>query len=200
MKTSKLIAALALSLFGATAAAQNAGPSFFVAPKVGVFKSTTDLPFSFYAAAEVGVVTPLLDRRLALVVEGSWHRPVLVGDLTEAQLSGGSGGFGMAERQVAVMLSAVYRMPVGPPGLTLYGGAGPGAYHHHVRTTAFGSTHIETQLTFGAQALVGGEYKLGPGGLFAEAHYHFTQIDFLTTGPATVGGFLALSAGYRLLF
>ena len=50
----------------------------------------------------------------------------------------------------------------------------------------------------GFQLLGGLEYKLGPGGVFAEVHYHFTRVGFLTTGDVNIGGFLAAGVGYRL--
>ncbi len=57
---------------------------------------------------------------------------------------------------------------------------------------------MEKEGTVGFQLLGGAELRLGPGGLFLEAHYHFTNVDFLTTGNVNVGGFLAASLGYRL--
>lgn len=208
MKTT--LKALLLSvLVSAPALAQPAGSGksqigLLLAPKVGFFKTTTSLQGAFYAGGELGYLTPLLGRKLAVVAEASWHKPTLIGTVTDPQLGSGSGSFGMTERQVAVLLSAVYRASglfgSGPlAALTPYGGLGPGLYLHTVTTDAFGSRHVETENTFGFQALVGAEYALGPGGVFFEVHYHFTQVDLRTTGAANVGGFLAASLGYRLV-
>ncbi len=208
MKTT-LKALLVSVLVSASALAQSGGSArpqlgLLFAPKVGFFKTTTALQGAFYAGGELGYLTPLLDRKLAIVAEGSWHKPTLIGTVADPQLAAGTGSFGMTERQVAVLLSAVYRASglfgSGPlAALTPYGGLGPGLYLHTVTTDAFGSRHVETQGTFGFQVLAGAEYTLGPGGVFFEVHYHVTQIDLRTTGAANVGGFLAASLGYRLV-
>ena len=56
-----------------------------------------------------------------------------------------------------------------------------------------GINHIDTAASYGDA-----ELRLGPGGLFLEAHYHFTKVGFVTTGNVNVGGFLAAGVGYRL--
>ncbi len=207
MKTT-LKALLVSALVSASALAQSGAGKpqigLLLAPKVGFFKTTTSLQGAFYAGGELGYLTPLLGRKLAVVAEASWHKPTLIGTVADPQLASGSGSFGMTERQVSVLLSAVYRASglfgSGPlAALTPYGGLGPGLYLHTVTTNAFGSRHVETEGTLGVQVLAGAEYTLGPGGVFFEVHYHFTKVDLRTTGPANVGGFLAASLGYRLV-
>ena len=65
-------------------------------------------------------------------------------------------------------------------------------------TQSFGSTYIETEGKLGFQLQAGADYQLGPGAAFLEFRYHFTNVDFVATDNANVGGFLALGAGYRL--
>jgi hypothetical protein len=77
-------------------------------------------------------------------------------------------------------------------------GAGPGLYLHQATAQAFGANTVEKEGTLGFQLLGGAELRLGPGGLFLEAHYHFTRVGFLTTGSVNVGGLLAAGLGYRL--
>ena len=176
------------------AAPAQLGGTILLAPKLGFFKTTTPLSGAFFLGAEAGYLTPLLNNRLAIVAEFNFHQPNVSGTLSDPQLQG-DGAYTLTEREMALLLSAVYRFE-GP--LTPYVGAGPGLYLHRARAVAFGSTYTETEGTVGFQLLGGLEYKLGPGGLFAEVHYHFTRVGFLTTGNVNVGGFLAAGVGYRL--
>jgi opacity protein-like surface antigen len=177
-----------------TTAAAPRGGAILLAPKLGFFKTTTPLSGAFFLGAEAGYLTPLLNNRLAIVAEFNFHQPNVSGTLSDPQLQG-DGAYTLTEREMALLLSAVYRFE---GTLTPYVGAGPGLYLHRARAVAFGSTYTETEGTVGFQLLGGLEYKLGPGGLFAEVHYHFTRVGFLTTGNVNVGGFLAAGVGYRL--
>ncbi|RKH32080.1 outer membrane beta-barrel protein, partial [Corallococcus sicarius] len=176
------------------------GP-FFIAPKVGFIKTTTSLSGDLYLAAEVGYLTPLLKRRLALVLEVNYHRPSMTGTLRGPQMDNlgqpVERPYTLAEREVALQLSAVYRVPRGLGPLTPYVGAGPGLYLHRATVEAFDTTASESRGALGFQVLAGAELPLGPGGAFLEAHYHFAPVDFLTTGDVNVGGVLA-AVGYRL--
>lgn len=176
------------------AAPARLGGTILLAPKLGFFKTTTPLSGAFFLGAEAGYLTPLLNNRLAIVAEFNFHQPNVSGTLSDPQLQG-DGAYTLTEREMALLLSAVYRFE---GTLTPYVGAGPGLYLHRARAVAFGSTYTETEGTVGFQLLGGLEYKLGPGGLFAEVHYHFTRVGFLTTGNVNVGGFLAAGVGYRL--
>jgi opacity protein-like surface antigen len=170
------------------------GGRILLAPKLGFFKTTTPLSGAFFLGGEVGYLTPLLDNRLAIVAEFDYHQPNVSGTLSDPQLQA-DGSYKLTEREMAVLLSAVYRFE---GTLTPYVGAGPGLYLHRAKAEAFGNTYTETEGTVGFQLLGGLEYKLGPGGLFAEVHYHFTRVGFLTTGDVNIGGFLAAGVGYRL--
>jgi opacity protein-like surface antigen len=180
----------------AAEASQAPGGRILLAPKLGFFKTTTPLSGAFFLAGEVGYVTPLLDNRLAIVAEFDFHQPNVKGTLSDPQLQA-DGAYTLTEREMAVLLSAVYRFE---GTLTPYVGAGPGLYLHRAKSEAFGNTYTETESNVGFQLLGGLEYTLGPGGLFAEVHYHFTRVDFLTTGDVNVGGFLAAGVGYRFRF
>jgi len=175
-----------------------------VAPKVGFFKSTSALAAAPYIGVEVAYLTPLLDRRLAISLEGTWYRPSLDGSTPSSQLTingtTADSSYQLSERQFALLLSFVYRLQDLAPHLTPYGGLGPGFYLHRTSETSFGTTNVETEGSLGFQLLAGADYTLGPGAAFLEVHYHFTRVDFLTTGNANVGGFLAMSVGYRFIF
>jgi hypothetical protein len=193
-----VLALLVLAQAPAPATSESEGDSILLAPKVGFFKSTTPLEGAPYFALEAGYVTPLLHRRLAIVVEGSFHQPKVSGTLRDPQLTLGDEEYRLTEREIAILLSAVYRFEGALGSITPYAGAGPGLYLHQVTAQAFGATTVEKEGTVGFQLLGGAELRLGPGGFFLEAHYHFTQVDFLTTGQVNVGGFLAAGLGYRL--
>ena len=175
-------------------AAPEPGGRILLAPKLGFFKTTTPLSGAFFLGAEAGYLTPLLGNRLAIVAEFDFHQPDVRGTLSDPQVQGDA-SYTLTEREMAILLSAVYRFE---GTLTPYVGAGPGLYLHRAQAEAFGSTYTESEATLGFQLLGGAEYKLGPGGVFAEVHYHFTRVGFLTTGDVNIGGFLAAGVGYRL--
>ncbi len=189
---------------GGTVTAEQQRLGLLLAPKVGFFKSTSSLNGAAYVGVEVGYITPLLEHKLAIMLEGTWYRPALNGATPSPQLtingSTADPSYRLSERQFAALLSLVYRADDLVPRLVPYGGLGPGLYIHKSTATAFGTTNTETEGSLGFQLLAGAEYALGPGGAFLEIHYHFTRVDFLTTGNANVGGFLAASLGYRFVF
>ncbi|GEN06087.1 hypothetical protein SAMN05443572_102800 [Myxococcus fulvus] len=179
------------------------GGNVLLAPKVGFFKSTTALGGDLYLGLELGYVTPWLERRLVVTLEVGYHRPQTTGVLTDPQLGGfgappPDGRYTLAVREVAFLLSAVYRFERAFGSLTPYVGGGPGLYLHRATSDLFGATASESGGGLGLQALLGVELPLGPGGLFLEAHYHLAPLDFVTTGDVNVGGFLAGGLGYRL--
>ncbi|NPC71715.1 hypothetical protein D7Y27_42665 [Corallococcus sp. AB004] len=197
--------ALALLAAAALAAApsskkDNGGP-LFIAPKVGFIKPVTSLGGDLFLGGEVGYLTPFLQRRLALVLEVNYHRPSTTGTLRGPQLDNLGqpieAPYTLAEREVAIQLSAVFRFPRALGPLTPYVGAGPGLYLHRATVESFDSTTSESGGGLGFQALAGAELPLGPGGAFLEAKFHFAPVDFLTTGDVNAGAVLA-ALGYRL--
>jgi hypothetical protein len=173
---------------------------FLVAPKLGLFEPTSRLSGAFFLGIEAGYVTPALDDRLAVVLELDWVRPRASGAVADPRVVAGDGAYNLGNAEVGVLLSAVYRVEDALPGLTPYGGLGPGLYFHRAATQAFQNTYVETEGRVGLQLMGGADYTLGPGAAFAEVRYHFSRVDFLSTGSANVGGFLALGVGYRLRF
>jgi hypothetical protein len=204
MSSLSLLAALALTAAPPPPTTDVQAPAaqpegrILLAAKAGYFKSTSPLQGALYVGGEAGYITPLLDNRLAIVAEFNYHEPTVSGTLTDPRIGEGSGGYTLIEREMALLLSAVYRFHGALGSVTPYLGAGPGLYLHRATSQAFGQNVIESEGTVGFQFLGGAEMRLGPGGLFAEAHYHFTRIGFLSTGDVNVGGFLAASVGYRL--
>jgi opacity protein-like surface antigen len=197
-----LVTLTALASSGVPDDEEARGGSLLLAPKVGFFKSTTALRGDLFLAAEVGYLTPLLQRRLAVTLEVNYHRPRVTGSLSDPQLGGfgappPDGTYSVALREAAFLLSAVFRFDEALGRLTPYVGGGPGLYLHRATADIFGTVASESDGSFGLHALAGLELPLGPGGAFFEARYQFTPVDFITTGEVNVGGFLA-SLGYRL--
>jgi opacity protein-like surface antigen len=199
-KQEPALAPLTLPPPAAPAAKSSSAGSLLLAPKIGVFASTTRLKDAFFLGAEAGFLTPLLDHRLAAILEIDWSRPSAQGAITDPQLSYAGqpvdGSYDLHESQLGILLTAVYRFEDAAPDFTPYGGAGPGLYYHRAAITSFGQTNVESESKLGFQLLAGGEYRLGPGGAFIEAHYHFARVDFANTGRVNAGGF-AFAAGYR---
>lgn len=202
-----VLAALTTLAAARTPAASSAdslgGGHVLLAPKVGFFKSTAPLDGDLYLGIELGYVTPLLKRRLMVALEVNYHRPQSSGTLTDPQLGGfgapaPDGRYTLAVREVAFLLSAVFRFERAVGSLTPYVGGGPGLYLHRATTDFLGATASESGGGLGLQALAGLELPLGPGGAFVETHFHLARVDFRTTGDVNVGGFLAGALGYRL--
>jgi hypothetical protein len=195
-----VLALLVLTQAPAAAEPASEGDSILLAPKVGFFKSTTPLGGAPFFAVEAGYVTPLLGRRLAIVAEVGFHQPKTSGTLDDPNftLEDQEHAYQLTEREIAILLSAVYRFEGALGSITPYAGIGPGLYLHQATSQAFGATTVEKEGTLGFQLLGGAELRLGPGGLFLEAHYHFTNVGFVTTGSVNIGGFLAAGVGYRL--
>lgn len=173
---------------------------FMVAPKLGLFEPTSRLSGAFFLGLEAGYVTPALDNHLAVVLEVDWVRPRASGSVADARVVAGDGAYNLGNAEVGVLLSAVYRLEDALPGLTPYGGLGPGVFFHRTATQAFQNTYVETEGRVGFQMMGGADYTIGPGAVFGEVRYHFTRVNFVSTGDSNVGGFLALGVGYRLRF
>lgn len=142
----------------------------------------------------------MLQRRLLLGVEISWARPKTDGSLTGApQLDPGTdGSWALGASQFATSLNLLYRADgVARPELALYGGLGLAYVYHREAMTAFGQVNLETGGKPGFHVTGGGDWRLGPGAVFAEARYLFAPVDFTVTGASNVGGF-SLALGYRL--
>ena len=172
-----------------------------LAPKLGLWKSTADLGPAVYVAGELGYVLPLAGHGLELGVELGYASAVAEGSVTDPQLTVANhtavGDYKVRERQIGLLAIGTYRRTI-LPELVLYGGLGVGVYFHAATARAFQTKNEESEGSFGIRFGGGGEWHLGPGGLFGEIQYHYTKVGFLSTGDAAVGGFVVPSVGYRL--
>jgi hypothetical protein len=174
-------------------------PRFMVAPKLGLFEPTSRMSGAFFAGLEAGYLTPALDHKLAAVVELDWVRPRAAGAIADPRVITPQ-TYTLGNAEVGILLSAVYRLEDVVPRFVPYGGLGPGLYFHRTVTNSFGNLYTETEGRVGFQMLAGGDLALGPGAGFVEFRYHFSRVNFVSTGNANVGGFLALGFGYRFRF
>jgi hypothetical protein len=138
---------------------------------------------------------PVLERQLALGVEVSFAQPGRPGSGTSPVA--GDYSYQLTQRLVMVSLDALYFLPLGT--LTPYGGLGWGVYLLRTQMDSFEQTTVENQLRSGLQLRGGLGLAVGPGDVFAEVRYHYTGLEFLTTGVANAGGFTG-ALGYRLRF
>jgi opacity protein-like surface antigen len=186
----------------APAATAQAAPKgrFLVAPKLGVYVPTSALSAAPMLGVEVGYVTPALGDRLAVVLELDWARPRTSGQVSDPRLSNSPQPWALGNATVGLLLSAVYRLEDVIPGLSPYGGAGPGLYFHRAAMVAFGNQYLEKEGKLGFQVFAGADYAVGPGAVFLELRYHYAGIDLLSTGDANAGGFVLPGVGYRLRF
>jgi hypothetical protein len=184
----------------AAAPASKSKGDFLVAPKLGLFVPTSRLGAAFFAGIEFGYVTPGLDHHLAVVLDVNWTRPRTKGYIVDPRIVAGDGFYNLGNAEVGILLSALYRFEDAAPGLTPYAGLGPGLYSHRTVVQSFQSQYTETEWRVGVQCVAGLDYTVGPGAVFAEARYHFTRVDFLSTGRSNVGGFVIPGVGYRLRF
>ncbi len=82
--------------------------------------------------------------------------------------------------------------------ITPYGGIGYGLYFMRSKVKAFGRKNTENQTRAGLQLHGGAGYRLGPGDVFLEIRYHYTNFRFFATGKSNAGG-VNLGLGYRLV-
>lgn len=178
-----------------------------LAPKVGVLLpyGFSNLGASYLVGLEIGYTLPVLRHHLAITLEGEFTAPEASGTTTadpRLDASGGSYSWKLAQRELILGVSLVYRHPIGR--LTPYLGIGPRLFllDSRVQGTAGAapiSQSSEVSTRVGVGIPVGLGFHVGPGDLFAEVQVNISGIDHRTTGTANTGS-LSLAAGYRFIF
>ncbi len=164
-----------------------------VAPKVGIAVPTSHLDAAGFAGVEGDYRLPWLDGLLSAGLELGYMAPSESGSAS-ATTVGGNFDYELDQRIVVLTLNGTATYPVGE--LVPYAGVGYGFYFLKASTTAFGTTTDESQTRAGLHLRGGAGYPLGPGELFGELSYYYTQLRFTATGAASGGGAL-LGLGYR---
>lgn len=189
----------------ATAPARDRGV-VLVAPKLGVLLpyGFSNLGASYLVAVELGYALLVLRDHLAVTLEGAFTAPSANGTTSDPRLdaSGGNHTWHLAQREVILGVSLVYRHPIGR--LTPYVAVGPRQFLLDSRVTGTAGVAAiaespEVSTKVGAGIPVGVGFHVGPGDLFAQLQLDIAGLDHRTTGDSNSGS-LSLAAGYRLLF
>lgn len=151
--------------------------------------------------------TRLLDRHLQLFLELGYAQPSRALDGTDPRLGAAGSGFTtqLTVKDLALSAGAAWIFPeVLVPGLAPY--AGVVLQSHFVKSTSDGSAagaafghHEETSTLFGAAALGGARYRLGPGLLLGELRIGTVPVHQRLTGAANLGA-LSVLLGYGIAF
>jgi hypothetical protein len=109
----------------------------------------------------------------------------------------------LSMQEVMVTAGAAYLLRTRISALSAY--AGVGARAHFIKSTANGSdgnafgSNVEASTVFGAVALGGAAYRLGPGRALGELQVGWAPAQQQFTGPSNLGA-VSLLLGYGLLF
>lgn len=193
----------------ATASAAPTGPAtrrLLVLPKAGgMFPQVLNrLDTSWAAAIELGLLTPVLDNRLAAVVELGFSMPSHTRTVTDSRLPGGDASFTVVERTYSAFLGPKFFILPSDAQITAFAAAGlrGNLVESHLEADSADSDfgkHLErgTHLAYVAQA--GGGMRLGPGHAVLELQFVSLPMQHLITGKANLGS-LAARAGYLFQF
>jgi hypothetical protein len=174
--------------------------SFGLAATVGVTVPTSDLGAMVVGGLELDVALPVLDRRLVLALSATLTRPSVSGSGSDPRV-GGAYDYDVAVTELKLGLDLVYRFFTAERRFVPYLGAGP--LVHFLKSTE--STNLapgdntEQGAAIGFEALLGVDFRLGPGLLLGEARYVWSKLDHLWTGDSNAGN-VVIAVGYRFVF
>ena len=151
---------------------------------------------------EVGYVTPVADRRLAIVLDVDYTQPTKTGSESDPRVMGGTYTWRLTEQELAIMPAVVYRLTSMSP-IVPYAGIGPRVLltRSTVRDNgapAIMETH-EQSTRVGVGIPLGAELRLGPGRAIGELLVQYGTLNHVATGDANTGA-VSVSVGYRMLF
>lgn len=181
---------------------------FVAAPHVGVMvpQLFNDLGTWPIFSLEVGVIPPMesMNNPLELAVIGRYTQPGSGGGDRDPNL-GETGGetynWELTQRTVTLDVVGIWRGRNLAAKLDPYGLIGPRVNFMETTMTAQGNgsefgevreTNVEFGMVFGG----GVDYQLGPGTLFGELKFGWSNLDQTLTGDTNAGAF-TLDAGYR---
>jgi opacity protein-like surface antigen len=178
--------------------------SFVVGPHVGgQYPAFSDLGFWGMFGLEIGYQPPIDGRPLEIAVIGRYTQPGAEGSGEDPSLGDGGAEYSweLTQRQLILDLVGIYRFRGVSESLHPYAMAGPRMNLMRAKLSAegngadFGETR-ETNTEYGFVVGGGMDYRLGPGTLFGELKFGWTQLDQTLTGPSNTGSFV-LDLGYR---
>lgn len=153
---------------------------------------------------ELGVLLPVADKRLAIVLDGNYAAPGSDGSHEDPRIgeSGGTWSYDTTTQQLFLSLGPVFRFM--PPGESFVPYVGLFGRYYMLKTTVNGDgngepfgENEETSGEFGFAAALGGELRLGPGAVLAEISLGYAPLGHRITGDVSTGA-LGIQLGYRL--
>jgi hypothetical protein len=149
---------------------------------------------------ELDYALPVLDRQLLLALTATLTRPSASGTGNDARV-GGDYEWDLAVTELKLGLDLVYRFLPQDRAFVPYLGVGP--LLHFMKstesTTLAPGDNTEQGTAVGVEAVVGVDYRVGPGLLLGELRYVWSKLDHLWTGDTNAGN-LVIAVGYRLVF
>ncbi|MGE5181472.1 MAG: hypothetical protein ACM31C_05400 [Acidobacteriota bacterium] len=172
-----------------------------VEPRFGVMLPTSKLRAMVVGGLEVDVALPPANHQLVLGIDLALTRPSYDATAMDPRLPGGSTSYTIHQTEVVAGLTAQYRFtPAGSP-LVPFVGAGP--ILHMLKTNetdiAAPGENTATQTKLGLELVGGLDIQAGPGLVCGELRFLYSGLDTPLAG-ATNAGYIALAAGYRLVF
>ncbi len=171
---------------------------------VGLPQIGSELDTSFQVKLEAFYLLPVLGSRLGLVTSAGYSQPEAAGSGSDERLPGGSYSWEMTQRQTTWDIGVMGRLQPWSSDWNI--GLSAGFELLFLSTLTDGEAdgepfgeHDERATLPGVFAAVTGEYRLGPGALFAELVFSATFQDLTTTGDLTASA-LAILLGYRVGF
>ncbi len=180
---------------------------FVVAPHVGIAVPGlfSDLGSWGIFSLELGVIPPIdrLNNPLEIAVYGHYTQPSASGGGSDPNLGEGGGEYDweMTQRMLTLDLVAIWRGRDLAANLDPYGLIGPRLNLMETTMSAegngaqFGEVR-ETNTEFGMVFGGGVDYRLGPGTLFGELKFGWSNMDQRLTGDSNAGQF-SFDVGYR---
>lgn len=187
------------------AKAAPSAPNLTVGLKAGgIFPQVLNRLSSTYTVAlEVGWLLPILNRQLALVVEGAYSAPATSVSVEDPRVASGTYQYELIEQTFGLYAGPKYYFL--PLRGTFIPWVSVGIRAQFIESQLsglseqpFGAQQEQgTHVAFGGQAGLG--YHLGPGFLGLELQLISSPLDHLVTGKVDVGD-LSVRAGYHFAF
>ncbi len=182
---------------GEAAAAWTAG----VEPRFGVMLPTSKLHAMVVGGLEIDVALPPANHQLVLGLDLALTRPSYDATVMDPRLPGGSTTYTIHQTELVAGLTAQYRFAPAGSALVPFVGAGPMLHMLKTNETdmAAPGENTATQTKLGLELVGGLDIQAGPGLVCGEVRFLYSGLDTPLAG-ATNAGYIALAAGYRLVF
>ena len=181
--------------------------AFEIGAGVGLDISTGALSVGPNFFVDVGARFHLGPGFLAAALRGGYQRYAATGKgslpcsgTTTACINdkGGAGAYSwdLVEETVTIGLPISYRL-LPDKRIHPYVGVQPQVFLLRATTTSFGLENSQGDTKFGFAGLLGGQFDVGPGGVFLEAGFQYVALDHRLTGKSNLGA-VTIGLGYRI--